>query len=134
MQQQHALTSQVNSLQKRDDLKEAVTPVAVTSRVHKMYFPQAVDKVVLLPTPVEVPSECISTAAPMSTMIQGEINRVTDGNLSIRMFFPCYSGPQDQKDPLEYLQRCNNVLSLEPLSNSEILATMRSVLHGSARD
>lgn len=33
-----------------------------------------------------------------------------------------------------YLQRCSDFLSLKPLSHGEILATIRSVLHGSVRD
>lgn len=37
-------------------------------------------------------------------------------------------------DPLVYLKRCKDFLALRPMSNSEILATMRSVLHASARD
>lgn len=33
-----------------------------------------------------------------------------------------------------FLQKCGDFVSLSPLSHGEILATMRNVLHGSARD
>ncbi len=31
------------------------------------------------------------------------------------MVFPCYGGPQDDKDPLVFLQKCDDFLSLRPL-------------------
>lgn len=50
------------------------------------------------------------------------------------MVFPCHGGPQDDIDLLVILQKCRDFLSLNPLSHGEILATIRTVLHGSAHD
>lgn len=33
-----------------------------------------------------------------------------------------------------YLERCHDVLALNPLADKELLATLRNVLHGTARD
>lgn len=54
--------------------------------------------------------------------------------LPIRMVFPSFGGEQDETDPVIYLERCKDYLALRPMLTSELLATMRSVLHASARD
>ncbi|KAL1279140.1 hypothetical protein QQF64_025813 [Cirrhinus molitorella] len=40
----------------------------------------------------------------------------------------------DEADPLLYLIRCQGFLALHPLADIDILATFRSILHGTARD
>ncbi len=137
VRQQVVLTPQVSFLQNGEGLvpKEAVT----CSKAHKLLNRTNVsssDHVVLLPTsvPVGVLPGCMVGAAPMGATAHDEPHRVPDGLLPIKMVFPCYGGPQDDKDPFVFLQKCNDFLSLRVLSHSEVLATMNSMLHGSARD
>ncbi|KAG7480145.1 hypothetical protein JOB18_044254 [Solea senegalensis] len=41
---------------------------------------------------------------------------------------------EDEPDPLLYLEKCNDFLALNPLTDEELMATLRNVLHGTARD
>ncbi len=52
----------------------------------------------------------------------------------IRLTFPTYGRPGDDPDPLLYLSKCDDFLALHPLVDADILATFRTVLHGTARD
>ncbi len=52
----------------------------------------------------------------------------------IRLTFPTYGRPGDDSDPLLYLSKCDDFLALHPLADTDILATFRTVLHGTARD
>ena len=56
------------------------------------------------------------------------------GKTPIKLQFPCFGRMEDCSDPLLYVEKCNDYLSLNPLSDEEILATMSCVLHGTARD
>lgn len=52
----------------------------------------------------------------------------------LKLTFPTFGRPSDDVDPLLYLTRCQDFLALHPLAESDLLATFRSVLHGTARD
>lgn len=52
----------------------------------------------------------------------------------LKLTFPTFGRPSDDSDPLLYLAKCQDFLALHPLTDSEILATFRTVLHGTARD
>lgn len=69
------------------------------------------------------PSEPAVATTP--TMIQSD---------HIRLTFPTYGGPTDDRDPLNYLSKCHDFLALHPLADADILATFRTVLYGTARD
>ena len=66
-----------------------------------------------------------SAAVTTSAMIKSD---------HIKLTFPTYGTSKDDPDPLTYLAKCHDFLALHPLSNAEILATFRTVLHGTARD
>ncbi|KAL2079452.1 hypothetical protein ACEWY4_025196 [Coilia grayii] len=52
----------------------------------------------------------------------------------LKLSFPTYGRPQDDPDPVLYLSKCSDFLAIKPLSDADILATFRTVLHGTARD
>lgn len=52
----------------------------------------------------------------------------------IKLLFPTYGKPNDDPNPLNYLSKCQDFLALQPLSDSDLLATIRTVLYGTARD
>lgn len=52
----------------------------------------------------------------------------------LKLSFPTYGRPQDDPDPVLYLSKCQDFLAVQPLSDVDILATFRTVLHGTARD
>uniref|UniRef100_A0A9J7XVL9 ribonuclease H n=1 Tax=Cyprinus carpio carpio TaxID=630221 RepID=A0A9J7XVL9_CYPCA len=52
----------------------------------------------------------------------------------LKLTFPTFGRPSDDVDPLLYITRCQDFLALHPLAESDLLATFRSVLHGTARD
>ena len=56
------------------------------------------------------------------------------GKSPIKMHFPMFGRLEDTQDPLLYLEKCNDFLALHPLTDAELIATLRNVLHGTARD
>lgn len=52
----------------------------------------------------------------------------------IKLTFPTFGNPADDPDPLLYLTRCQDFIAVHPLSDTDILATFRTVLSGTARD
>lgn len=52
----------------------------------------------------------------------------------IKLTFPTFGRPTDDADPLLYLTKCQDFLALHPLNDADLLATFRTVLHGTARD
>lgn len=56
------------------------------------------------------------------------------GTCTVRILFPAFGGLYDPFDPLQYLERCEDFLALNPLTNEELIATLRNVHHGTARD
>lgn len=60
--------------------------------------------------------------------------RRTASKMPIKMEFPSFGKKEDSTDPLLYLERCRDFLTLRPLTDEELMATMGNVLHGTARD
>lgn len=52
----------------------------------------------------------------------------------IKLQFPTYGKLDDPPDSLQYLERCEDYLALNTLSDEELMATLCNVLHGTARD
>lgn len=58
----------------------------------------------------------------------------TDHLKLLKISFPTFGKPDDDKDPVLYLSKCRDFLAIQPMTEADILATFRSVLHGTARD
>ncbi len=56
------------------------------------------------------------------------------GKQPIKIQFPCFGRLDDCDDPLNFLEKCYDFMALHPLSDEELIATLRNVLHGTARD
>lgn len=95
-----------------------------------------VERVDVAPTPSQVylGSTISSNTGDLVSQVSVPSNVTCGRVLPIKMIFPSFGGVHDENDPLVYLERCKDFLALRPMSNREILATMRSVLHASARD
>lgn len=52
----------------------------------------------------------------------------------LKLTFPTFGRSSDDSDPLLYLTKCHDFLALHPLEDTDILATFRTVLYGTARD
>ena len=52
----------------------------------------------------------------------------------VKLQFPTFGKMDDPSDPLQYLERCEDYLALHSLTNTELMATLRNVLHGTSRD
>nr|XP_054598745.1 uncharacterized protein LOC129163840 [Nothobranchius furzeri] len=72
--------------------------------------------------------------SPRSTAIQGETRGRLAGKAPIKVQFPTFGRIDDSSDPLQYLERCEDFLALNPLTDEELMATLRNVLHGTSRD
>ncbi|KAL1268388.1 hypothetical protein QQF64_033751 [Cirrhinus molitorella] len=72
------------------------------------------------------PAESSTSATPLpSPVVKSD---------HIKLTFPTFGRPSDDSDPLLYLTKCQDFLALHPLTDADILATFRTVLHGTARD
>ncbi|XP_031659398.1 uncharacterized protein LOC109869615 [Oncorhynchus kisutch] len=86
-------------------------------------------------------SNRIGTGSTTKTPLKILLNRTPvatvmpplERSLPIKLLFPTFGSPEDD-DPLFFLSTCNDFLSIRPLTDLEVLATLRSVLHGTARD
>ncbi|KAI2647959.1 Retrovirus-related Pol polyprotein from transposon 17.6 [Labeo rohita] len=67
-------------------------------------------------------------------MTGGDISRRFSGRIPVKLEFPTFGRKEDDPDPLIYIEKCRDYLALNPLSNEELTATLRNVLHGTARD
>ena len=56
------------------------------------------------------------------------------GKCPVKLLFPAFGKMEDEPDPLLYLEKCSDFLALNPLMDEELMATLRNVLHGTARD
>jgi len=56
------------------------------------------------------------------------------GKQPVKIQFPCFCRIEDCDDPLIFLEKCYDFMALHPLSDEELIATLRNVLHGTARD
>jgi len=53
-------------------------------------------------------------------------------NDQIKLAFPTYRRPGGDPDPLLYLLECQDFLALDPLFDTDLYATLHTVLHGTA--
>ncbi|KAL0151544.1 hypothetical protein M9458_053196, partial [Cirrhinus mrigala] len=67
-------------------------------------------------------------------MTGGDTSRRFSGRIPVKLEFPTFGRKEDDPDPLIYIEKCRDYLALNPLSNEELIATLRNVLHGTARD
>ena len=52
----------------------------------------------------------------------------------VKVEFPCFGDKGGDLDPISYLEKCEEFLSVRPLADPEILAVLNSVLRGTAKD
>lgn len=84
-------------------------------------------------TTAQVPSTTLSTPqAPETISTPLSIPIVKSDH--IKLTFPTFGRPTDDIDPLLSLTKCQDFLALHPLTDTDLLATFRTVLHGTARD
>lgn len=55
------------------------------------------------------------------------------GKCPVNLQFSTFGKIRDETDPLIYLEKHNDFLVLHPLTDIEVMATMRNVLHETAR-
>ncbi len=75
-----------------------------------------------------------SVGPPDFFMTGGDFTRRLSGRIPIKLDFPTFGIKEDDPDPLMYIEKCQDYLVLNPLSNEELTGTLRNVLHGTARD
>ncbi len=81
--------------------------------------------------PADTEEELMS---PVPLDLHHDTKTVYHGKSPIKMQFPMYGRLEDTQDPLLFLEKCEDFLALHPLTDSELIATLRNVLHGTARD
>lgn len=72
--------------------------------------------------------------SPSSSSLPGDLRGIFPSKTPIKIQFPCFGRKDDDPDPLKYVERCNDYLALNPLTDEEIIATLHNVLNGTARD
>lgn len=72
--------------------------------------------------------------SPVDSSIQGDLRGRMIGKSPVKLQFPSFGRIEDCEDPLLYLEKCHDYLALNPLTNEELIATLRNVLYGTARD
>lgn len=72
--------------------------------------------------------------SPEGSTIQCESKSRFVGKSPVKLQFPTFGKMDDISDPLQYLEKCEDFLALNPLADEELIATLRNVLHGTARD
>ncbi len=84
---------------------------------------------------VQSPPSAILTATPSPLENVPDCPTIPAGKSDhLKLTFPTFGRPSDDADPLLYLTRCQDFLALHPLAETDLLATFRNVLHGTARD
>ena len=89
------------------------------ARLQSTMFPSVTDAELISPVRAEIP--------PVAKVI-------FRGHSPIKLHFPMFGRIDDTQDPLLYLEKCKDFLALHPLTDAEVIATLRNVLHGTARD
>lgn len=72
--------------------------------------------------------------SPAQSVIHHEPRAPYGGKTPVKMHFPTFGKMEDVQDPLLFLEKCKDFLALHPLSDTELIATLRNVLQGTARD
>ncbi len=65
-----------------------------------------------------------SVGPPDFFMTGGDISRRLSGRIPIKLDFPTFGRKEDDPDPLTYIEKCQDYLVLNPLSNEELTATL----------
>ncbi|XP_030649811.1 transmembrane protease serine 9-like [Chanos chanos] len=87
-----------------------------------------------LQSTVQPGSEEAVLAFPPNSALPGDLRGMFMGKTPIKIQFPCFGRKEDDPDPLRFLENCNDYLALNHLHDDEIIATLRNVLFGTARD
>lgn len=91
----------------------------------------------LATTAPPVPVQPLAYPSPLSHASSATLPFVQQASIKtdhLRLTFPTFGRAHDHPDPVLYLTKCRDFLAVHPLSDQEILATFRTVLHGTARD
>ncbi len=88
-------------------------------RLQSTMFPSVTDAELISPVRAELPPEA---------------KVIFRGHSPLNLQFPMFGRVNDTQDPLLYLEKCKDFLALHPLTDAEVIATLRNVLHGTARD
>ena len=72
--------------------------------------------------------------SPEDSPVLSEARARLTGKCPVKLQFPSFGKMEDEPDPLLYLEKCNDFLALNSLTDEELMATLRNVLHGTARD
>lgn len=75
----------------------------------------------------------LNNRTPVSSIPPATVIPPLESSLPIKLIFPTFGSPEDV-DPLLFLSKRNDFLSCRPLTDLKVLATLRSVLHGTPRD
>lgn len=73
-------------------------------------------------------------SSPNNSPISGDLGHRFVGKCPLKLQFPTFGRMEDSPDPLLYLEKCKDFLSINPLSDEELMVTLRNVLYGTARD
>lgn len=85
-------------------------------------------KAKVLPSPYAMSTPTVTSASPFDT---GQ--RSIHFSAPIKIEFPKFSS-QEGEDPIAYLEKCDEYLAIHPLSSTEILSMLPSVLIHTAKD
>lgn len=75
-----------------------------------------------------------SFGPPDMFMTGGDVSRCFSRKIPIKLEFPTFGRKEDDSDPLMSIEKCQDYLALNPLTNKELIATLQNVLHGTAHD
>lgn len=75
------------------------------------------------------PLKKLLNRTPVSPRPLATVMPPLESSLPIKLLLPTFGSP----DPQFFLSKCNDFLSIRPLTDVEVLDTLRSVLHGTAR-
>lgn len=134
----HALSGEVSSIRNFPTslhppllVNTAVQTLPVTQPSFNQHVQTARQRLQSTLCPGGTEEEFIS---PVHFEVHNEPKATYRGKSPIEMHFPMFGRMEDTTDPLLFLEKCKDYLALHPLSDAEIIATLRNVLHGTARD
>lgn len=73
-------------------------------------------------------------SSPNDSPISGDLGHRFMGKCPIKLQSPTFGRVEDNPDPLLYLEKCKDFLSINPLTDEELTVTFRNVLYSTARD
>ncbi len=111
-------TSAATAVQTADLADSPLLPPVVKTQLHLQSTMQPGS----LPDPVSSPGDSLDLRGRFISQSPGKLH------------FPCFGRMEDCIEPLMYLEQCHEYLALNPPTDEELLATLRNVLYGTARD